>query len=210
MTTEPCVAAILLAAGRGTRFGPEPKLLAPLDGKPLVRHAAEAALASRASPLLVVVGHAAEAVRRALAGLDLALVDNPDYAQGLSTSLRAGFAALPGEADAALVLLADMPGVGAALIDRLVAAYAGTRPVAVVPLAGGRRGNPVILDRRLAAAVAGLTGDRGAGLLLRELDGVVEVAIDDAGALDDVDTPEAYRRALTSTSLSPGSSGRSR
>lgn len=210
MTTRPRVAAILLAAGRGTRFGPEPKLLAPLDGKPLVRHAAEAALASRAAPLLVVVGHAAEAVRRALAGLDLAFVDNPDYAQGLSTSLKAGFAGLPGEADAALVLLADMPGVGAALIDRLVAAYARTRPVAVVPLAGGRRGNPVILDQRLASAVAELTGDRGAGPLLRERDGVVEVAIDDAGALDDVDTPDAYRRMLASTALTRGSSGRSR
>jgi molybdenum cofactor cytidylyltransferase len=195
MAAEPRVAALLLAAGRGTRFGNEPKLLAPLDGAPLVRHAARAALASRAAPLLVVLGHAATAVEEALADLAFAAVPNPAYAEGLATSLKAGFAALPSDVEAAVVLLGDMPGVGAALIDRLIAAYAeaGRRsapPLAVVPVAGGRRGNPVLLDRRLAPEIAGLSGDRGAGPMLAGRDGVLELAVEDPGALLDVDTPD--------------------
>ena len=109
MGPEPRVAALLLAAGRGTRFGAAPKLLAEFAGEPLVRPAARAALASRAGPLLVVLGHESEGVRRALDGLAYRAVPNPDYADGLSTSLRAGFRALPPDADAALVLLGDMP-----------------------------------------------------------------------------------------------------
>jgi molybdenum cofactor cytidylyltransferase len=188
---EPRVAALLLAAGRGTRFGPAPKLLAEIDGEPLVRRAARAALASRAGPLLVVLGHAEEGVRSALEGLAFEAVPNPDYALGLSTSLRAGFRALPAEAEAAVVLLGDMPGVGAGLIDRLVAAYAAARPAAVVPVMGGRRANPVLLDRRLAEGIAGLAGDRGAAPLLAAREDVLELAVDDPGALLDVDTPDA-------------------
>jgi molybdenum cofactor cytidylyltransferase len=85
------VAALVLAAGRGSRFGQEPKLLAELEGKPLVRHVAEAALASRAEPTLVVTGHRADAIGAALRDLPVALRHNPDYADGLSTSLRQGF-----------------------------------------------------------------------------------------------------------------------
>jgi molybdenum cofactor cytidylyltransferase len=191
MTNEPRVAAILLAAGRGTRFGAAPKLLASLDGVPLVRHAAQAALSSRAGPLVVVLGHEAEAVRAALTGLDAAFVENPHFADGLSTSLRAGFRALSPEADAAVVLLGDMPGVGSGLIDRLVAAYAPERPAAVVPVTGGRRANPVLLDRRLAGDIAALSGDRGAAGLLKDRPDVLELTVDDPGALLDVDTPAA-------------------
>ncbi len=184
-------AALVLAAGRGSRFGERPKLLADLEGRPLVRHAAEAALASRAGRVLAVTGHAAEAVEAALAGLPVETLRNPDFADGLSTSLRAGFAALAPDADAVVVLLADMPRVTPALIDRLIAAWdeAG-RPVAAVPVAGGRRGNPVLLSTLLGPAVARLTGDAGAGPLLRELAGVLEVPVADAGALADVDTPD--------------------
>ena len=191
MVPEPRVAALLLAAGRGTRFGPSPKLLADLGGEPLVRHAARAALASRASPLLVVLGHAEDAVREALDGLAFEAVPNPDYADGLATSLKAGFGALPPDAEAAIVLLGDMPGVCAGLIDRLVAAYGQTRPVAVVPLVGGRWANPVLLDRRLAPDIARLEGDRGAAPLLRGRADVLQLAVDDPGALVDVDTAEA-------------------
>lgn len=187
------VGAVLLAAGRGTRFGPEPKLLARLDGKPLVRHAAEAALASRARPVVVVLGAHADRVRAALDGLDLAFVENPGFAAGLSTSLRAGLGALPAGTAGAVILLGDMPRVSTDQIDRLVAAYraADPRPAAVVPVAAGRRGNPVLLDRgRLGADLARLTGDHGAGpLLTRRLD-VLEIA-GELGTNLDVDTPAA-------------------
>lgn len=184
------VAAIVLAAGQGSRFGPEPKLLAQLDGKPLVRHAVEAAHASACAPVLVVLGNRGPEVAGALAGLQATFIDNPAFAQGLSTSLKAGFAALPAEASGAVVLLGDMPRVTPALIDGLVAAWeAAGRPVAAVPTSAGRRGNPVLLSRALAPEIARLSGDAGAGPLLRSLPGVLEWATGQAAVLQDVDTP---------------------
>ncbi len=186
------VAAMVLAAGQGTRFGSEPKMLARLRGKPLVRHVAEAALASSLRPCLVVVGHRAAEVERALQNLPLVLVFNPSYAGGLSTSLKAGFAALPPESEACLVLLGDMPLVAPSLIDRLARAWVEQgRPAALVPVANGRRGNPVVLSRRLMPEIAALDGDVGAGPLLRDRPDVVEWPLDDPAVLRDVDTAEA-------------------
>ena len=192
------VAALILAAGRGTRFGESPKMLAMLDGRPLLRHAAEAALASATRPVLVVTGHRAEEVARALDGLDLAVVRNPDYADGLSTSLKAGFAALPPGAEAAVVLLGDMPRVLPSLIDALAAAWreAG-RPAALVPTHAGRRGNPVLLSRALGPEIMRLEGDTGAGPLLKGRPDVREWPVEDAAVAQDIDTPEALDQAST-------------
>ncbi|CAO4174391.1 nucleotidyltransferase family protein [Methylorubrum populi] len=191
--SEPRFGAVILAAGLGSRFGQAPKMLASYAGRPMVRRAAEAALGSRAGPVVAVLGAHAATVRAALAGLDLTLVDNPDPAAGLSTSLRLGLAALPPEVEAAVVLLGDMPRIGSAHVDALIDAYAGAapRPCAVVPVSGGRRGNPVLLDRRrLADDLATLSGDRGAGQILKGRDDVLEWPADAAVAFD-VDTPDA-------------------
>src|SRR5262245_42962045 len=146
MVTEPArIAAIVLAAGRSTRMGAANKLLADVAGKPMVRHAAEAALASAARPVLVVTGHEAADVRAALSGLDIAPTHNPDYATGLSSSLKAGLRALPQDCDGALVLLGDMPQITGAHLDRLIAAFAaGKGIVIVVPTHDGHRGNPLL------------------------------------------------------------------
>lgn len=208
----PLVGAVLLAAGQGTRFGAAPKLLAEIDGTPLVRRGAQAALASRAWPVVAVLGAHAEGVRAALDGLAIGLVENPGFSAGLSTSLRAGLAALPPETEAALVLLGDMPGIAAHHCDALIAAYAGTtRPAAVVPTWRGRRGNPVLLDLgRLAGALADLRGDHGAGPLLRDRADVLEIALD-AAVREDVDTPQAWARLSARSArlppAGPGSSG---
>lgn len=188
----PDIGIVLLAAGRGTRFGPEPKLLVRLDDKPMVRHAAEAALASRLRPIVVVLGAHAEAVRGALAGLDLRFVENSAYAEGLSTSLRLGLDHLPEGCAGALVLLGDMPLIRADHLDRLADAFrAEPHHAAIVPVAEGRRGNPVLLNRaKLAAALARLSGDRGAGPLLAGRDDVRELEMDRAVARD-VDTQAA-------------------
>ena len=193
------VGTVLLAAGRGTRFGASPKLLSLLDGKPLVRHAAEAAVQAALGPVVAVLGHAGAQVREALAGLPLTVVENPDYVAGLSTSLRAGLTALPEAVTGAIVLLGDMPRVGSGLPVRLAEAFraAPVAPAAVVPVKDGRRGNPVLLNRRLlSAGIAGLTGDRGAGPLLARRDDVLELAVDEAGVLIDVDTPAALADLL--------------
>ena len=194
------VAALVLAAGQGARFGAQPKLLALLDGKPLVRHAAEAALAALARPVVVVLGCRADAVRAALDGLDVTAIRNPGWREGLSTSLKVGFAALPPGMDGVLVLLGDMPRVRAGILDRLIAAWsAAGRLSAVVPTFRGRRGNPVLLSGALAPEIARLTGDAGAGALLRSRSDVLWLALDDAAVVQDVDTV-ASLRALQATS----------
>ncbi|HEV2559778.1 MAG TPA: nucleotidyltransferase family protein [Microvirga sp.] len=185
------IAAIVLAAGRGTRFGEAPKLLADLDGKPVIQHVAEAALASSLDPVILVSGHRRPEIEAALDGLPLQLAFNPAFADGLSTSLRTGFAALPPER-AAMVLLGDMPRVKPTLIDRLAAAWRGAGgPAALVPVHDGRRGNPVVLSHLLAPEVARLAGDAGAGPLLRGRDDVVLWPADDPAVLQDVDTAAA-------------------
>jgi molybdenum cofactor cytidylyltransferase len=189
------VAAVILAAGRGSRFGEAPKVLAHLAGKPLVRRVAEAALASSARPVLLVAGHRRDEVALTVAGLPLEVIANPRYADGLSTSLRAAFERLPTDAEAAVILLADMPLVGAALIDRLVGAWAEAgRPAALIPTHGGRQGNPVILSTVLRREIGELTGDSGAGPILRGRSDVVLHAVDDRGVLQDVDTTDALAR----------------
>ena len=187
------IAAVVLAAGRSTRMGGPNKLTAEIRGKPLVRIAAEQALASRADPVIVVTGHERERVEAALAGLKVRLVHNPDYANGLGTSLHAGVAAVPAEADGVVICLGDMPQVTAALIDRLIAAYDAEKGALVVaPVRDGQRGNPVLWARRFFPDLMAVTGDVGARHVLNNYsEAVVEVPVREEGAFVDVDTPEA-------------------
>ena len=189
------VAGIVLAAGRSTRMGGPNKLLAEVGGKPLVRITVEQALASRAKPVVVVTGHQREQVEAVLKGLAVKFAHNPDYAKGLSTSLKAGIAALPAESDGAIVCLGDMPQVDAALIDRLIAAFDPEKSAfVVVPTVAGKRGNPVVWSRRFFADLGRLDGDIGARHLIGAYpEAVVEVPMTGRGALVDVDTPDALR-----------------
>jgi molybdenum cofactor cytidylyltransferase len=188
----PKVAALVLAAGRSSRMGAN-KLLAAVEGRPMLRHAVEAALASRAGPVLVVTGHEREGVEAALAGLPVSFVHSPAHAEGLSASLKAGIAALPPDVDAAVVCLGDMPRVAAGVVDRLIESYAPAEGRAVcVPTHAGKRGNPVLWDRRFFAEILDLRGDVGARHLIgAHADQVAEVPVEDAGVLLDVDTPAA-------------------
>jgi molybdenum cofactor cytidylyltransferase len=189
------LAALVLAAGRSTRMGGSNKLLAEIGSRPLVRIAAEQALASRARPVIVVTGHQRERVEAALAGLDVTFVHNPDYAEGMSTSVKAGIAAVPADADGAIVCLGDMPQVDATLIDRLLAAFDPEKgALAVVPTMDGKRGNPVVWSRRFFPELAELGGDVGARHLIASYpEAVAEVAVAGRGALVDVDTPDALK-----------------
>ena len=187
------VAALVLAAGRSTRMGAVNKMLAEIGGKPLVRIAAEQAVASHAHPVIVVTGHEREKVEAALNGLPVRFVRNADYAEGLGTSLKAGIAAVPEEADAVVVCLGDMPQVDAALINRLIAAFDPERgALVVVPSIDGRRGNPVVWSRRFFHDLMTIQGDVGARHLIGNYaEVVVEVPVAGEAALTDVDTPES-------------------
>jgi molybdenum cofactor cytidylyltransferase len=170
-------------------------MIAEVDGKPMVAHALEAVTVSHAGPVVVVTGHDPDAVRAALAGHEITFVHNPNYADGLSTSLRTGLAALPDDIDGVLVCLGDMPRVGADTLNRLIAAYAPLEGRAIcVPTVNGKRGNPVLWDRRFIAEMRDLAGDVGAKHLIgAHSDQVCEVAMDGDGTLLDIDTPEALK-----------------
>ena len=190
------VETVLLAAGRASRMGEESghKLLALFDGEPLVRRAARAAL--EVGAVHAVVGFRGEAIEEALAGLDVDIVRNPDFASGMAGSLAAGIARVSPEAAGALLLLADMPGLSAAHLAKLAAAFRAGRGKAIVRAShDGRRGNPVILPRAAFEELRKLTGDLGARAIVELGDyEVVDVEIGEAAHLD-VDTPEAIRAA---------------
>jgi molybdenum cofactor cytidylyltransferase len=187
------IAAVVLAAGRSTRMGAVNKMLAEIGGKPLVRIAAEQAVASRAKPVIVVTGHERDQVERALDGLPVRFVHNPDYAEGLGTSLKTGIAAVPDDCDGAIVCLGDMPQVDSTLIDKLLAAFDPERgALVVIPSIDGRRGNPVVWSRRFFNELMTIEGDIGARHLIGQYgEAVVEVPVADDAALTDVDTPES-------------------
>jgi molybdenum cofactor cytidylyltransferase len=194
------VAAIVLAAGRSTRMGGPNKLLAELSDKKLVRIVAEQALASKANEVIVVTGHQAELVEQALAGLSVRFVRNPDFAGGLASSVKAGIAAVPDSADGAVVCLGDMPMVSTDLLDRLIEAFAPDRGnLIVVPVADGRRGNPVLWSRRFFNELMTLDGDVGARhLIAKHAEAVAEVVVEGDGAFLDIDTPQALEAARRS------------
>ena len=192
------VAAIVLAAGQSSRFraagGTDlTKLVAKLDGKPIVRRVVEAALATKARPIVVVTGYARDSVEAAVADLDVGLAFNPKFASGLASSLSAGLSAMPRDVVGALVLLGDMPLIEARLADALIEAFlAREGALASIPLTEGRRGNPVLLGRGLFEAAMRLKGDEGARKLIGALNEgeLVEVEASDIGVAFDVDTPE--------------------
>jgi len=144
----------------------------------------------------VVTGHQRDKVEAALAGLEVQLAHNPDFADGLSTSVKTGLSAVPADIDGAIVCLGDMPQVRAPLIEKLVAAFDPERgALVVVPTIDGKRGNPVVWSRRFFPELMTLDGDIGArNVIGRYPEAVIEVPLTDTAALIDVDTPEALNR----------------
>ncbi len=187
------VAAVVLAAGRSSRMAPRHKLLVEDDaGRTMIARVVDAVLASNARPVLVVTGHRAAEVEAALAGRPVHFVPAADYEAGLSASLRAGLAAVPPSALAALVALGDMPLITGATIDQLIETFDPEEGRSiVVPAHDGQIGNPVLWGRRYFPAMMALTGDSGARSLLRQhAEAVAEIAVDDT-VLRDFDTPES-------------------
>ena len=192
----PRVAAVILAAGMSSRMGSN-KLLADVGGQPMIRRTV-AAMRQAADQSIVVTGRDATAVEAALEGLPVTFVHNPDYAEGLSTSLRAGISALTPGTDAALVALGDMPLVSAEVVRRLIAALNPAEHRSIcVPVFKGERGNPVLWAHQHFEALKQMTGDKGARVLFDQLaDEIVDVAMADDAVLRDADTPEALAGML--------------
>jgi len=186
------VAAVVLAAGGSRRMG-QTKQLLPIDGQPMVRRVVQAVCQAGLAQVVVVVGAEGERVARALADLELEIVHNQAWEQGMSTSVRAGLGALRPEIEAALLVLADQPGLTPGVLNAVVEGYRVSRAPIVAPFYRGRRGNPVLFARALFAELGQVEGDRGGrALLVRYEQDVAHVDLDDAAILLDVDTRQDY------------------
>lgn len=196
MSGEAKVAGIILAAGVASRMGKTKQLL-PFRGKTILECVVDSALASSLHRVVVVLGHRADLLAPLLAGRDVEAVVNPRYREGQSSSLKAGLAAITKESDAVLFLLGDQPLVTPELIDRIVGAYRATGSPIVLPVHGGKRGNPVLFSRETFAAMEALSADSGARPLFREYaDRLLTVPVADAAIHFDIDTEDDYRRLV--------------
>ncbi len=209
--TTPQTAAIILAAGSSSRMGGgRHKLLLPLHDRPVLAHVLDAVLASQARPVVLLLGHQAEQVRAQIASYathpDLSIIENIDYLQGMSTSMRLGIQTLQSygymkstesEIDSALVLLGDQPLITAQDIDILISTYRTTGKRIVAPTYEGKRGNPILFDASLFPELLKVTGDEGGrSVLERHRDEIATVEMGNPLANIDVDTWDAYQLAV--------------
>lgn len=184
------VAAIVLAAGRSSRMGAH-KLLIEFGGVPLIRYSVQAATASQADPVIVVLGHNEEAVRSVLPACRQIYVTNKEFSSGMATSLQAGILAVPESASAAIILLGDQPLVSADLIDAILGASAIHPDRIVATGYGSRMGTPVLFPRALFAELLATTGDVGGrDVIQRHVDELVVIPAPSAVMAVDVDTRE--------------------
>jgi molybdenum cofactor cytidylyltransferase len=204
--TTPTTAAIILAAGTSSRMeGGRHKLLLPLHDRPVLAHVLDAVLASKSRPILLILGHQANHVRSQIVQYtghtSITIIENKDYKEGMSTSLRLGIQALHAHSsqhiDSILVLLGDQPLISARLLDTLIGTFRQTGKNIVAPLYNGKRGNPVLFGKSLFDELALVSGDEGGrSVLNRHKDEIATVEVGDVQASYDVDTWEAYQQVL--------------
>lgn len=187
------VAGILLAAGTSSRMGSN-KLLFELGGESVLRGAARRALAGGLAPLLVVLGHQEEKARAELDGLPCQIVINPLYEEGINSSVQTGVAALPTEAQAVVVMLADMPFVTAEMIACLITRYRSTEAPLVISDYEGVNAPPMLYDRSLFEELLTMTGEGCGRQVVKRHRHEAEVLPWPAAALSDLDVPEDYER----------------
>ena len=215
MNQSRSTAAIILAAGSSSRMGGgHHKLLLPLDDRPVLAHVIDATLASQARPILIVLGHHTDRVRTQIATYtthpDITLIENPDYLQGMSTSMRSGLQTIISHGyrkfkawqvvDSALILLGDQPLITPRIIDTLISTWQMTGKRIVAPLYDGKRGNPILFANSLFPELLEVSGDEGdeggRSVVERHRQELETVELGDAMASYDVDTWEAYQQVV--------------
>lgn len=188
--------AIILAAGESKRMG-QPKMLLPYADKTIIETVIHNALASTADKVMVVLGANREGIAEQIKNLPVHMEVNPDFSSGMLSSVQVGFRALPEDAEAALVLLGDQPGISSAVMDEVLNEYRSSHKSMVVPIYQGRRGHPLLIAIKYREEIQTLHKDIG----LRELlhnhpDEILEIKMDIADILQDIDNPEDYQQAL--------------
>jgi len=185
----------------------QPKQMLAWQGKTLLRHVLESLLNSNAQEIILVLGHEAEAIRKSLTEFPIKIVINPDYRQGMASSLRQGLLAMDPRSEAFLVFLADQPGIGPEIINRMIREFqqANPRRGIVRPVHQGLRGHPVLIGVRYLQEVLQLQGDVGARrILMNHPEDILEIEVEQDVVLKDIDTPEEYRKYMKRTG--PGQS----
>ncbi len=190
------ISAILLAAGESKRMG-RPKQLLEWRGKTLLQHSLESLINSAADETILVLGHEADRIREALPALPTKIVINPDYRQGMASSLRQGLLAMDRSSEAFLVLLADQPAIGPEIVNTIIRAFRQADPARgiVRPMYRGRPGHPVLIGARYLQEALQLQGDVGARrILMNHPADILEIAVEQDVVLRDIDTPEEYQK----------------
>ena len=199
------ISAIILAAGQAERFG-RCKQLVPLGEKALLQHVLDNVGGSNIDDVVVVLGAHADEIQQQIRFGKERVVLNPDYAQGMSTSIQAGLRALPATAEAAMIVLADQPFVKSQTLNLLIDEYRRARPGVVIPTYNGFRGNPVIVDRLLFAEMMNIRGDTGCRAIFGDhAESIVKVAVDDRGVIADIDTTDDFGFWILDSGLKPPS-----
>ncbi len=190
------IAAIIPAAGESARLIGTNKLLLLLGGVPLIHLAVGAVVAAKMAPVVVVVMPEAQALKKALDGLPVKMIINPDFSEGLASSLRYGIQALPKNIDGLLIMLADMPLLQSSTLLTLAGRFKAVGGVKIVyPTYAGQQGNPVIFPKQYFGEIEALQGDRGAKILLKKYaSNCLAIPVDSDSVLIDIDTVADYKR----------------
>jgi molybdenum cofactor cytidylyltransferase len=192
------ISAILLAAGESKRMG-RPKQLLEWQGKTLLQHVLESLINSDADEIILVLGHEADRIRESLPALPIKIVINPDYKQGMASSLQQGLLAMDPRSEAFLVLLADQPGIGPEIMNHMIREFQQANPKRgiVRPVYQGLRGHPVLIGVRYLQEALQLQGDVGARqILMNHPADILEIEVDQDVVLKDIDTPEEYQKYM--------------
>ncbi len=197
------ISAIVMAAGEGKRMG-QPKQLLEWRGKILLQHVLDTLLTSQVEETILVLGHAADRILEKISPGKTKIVINPDYKEGMSTSLRRGLGALGERAEGFFVILGDQPGIGPEVLNRMIQNFQATYPKKNIffPTYRGFRGNPVLLSTRYLEEARKVRGDGGCRQILAEHpEDSLAVEVDTKAILQDIDTPEDYRELPGAQSL---------
>jgi molybdenum cofactor cytidylyltransferase len=189
--------AVVLAAGESKRMG-QPKMLLPFKESTILETVIRSLLDANIPNVLVVLGAESARLSELLRNYPVQPIYNPNYSQGMLSSVQAGFAALPSEAQSVLVVLGDHPMVSGSIITRLMTASQTAPDSIVLPVYQGRRGHPVLIPSRYRSEIATLSHSVGLRQLLqRNPDAVLEIRVDSPEILQDIDDPQAYQEALS-------------
>ncbi|MBT6031787.1 MAG: nucleotidyltransferase family protein [Kordiimonadaceae bacterium] len=187
------ITAIVLAAGQSSRMGDQNKLLLSFNDQSMVSHVIDQLASSKAAEIIVITGNEADSVKKSIPQ-KVTFIHNPDYADGLSTSVRSGIDALSNDVDGVMICLGDMPYITAENYNMLIAAFEDGKIIA--PVTNDKIGNPLIFSSQYFEDFLNLEGDKGARALLKKYpENILKVDLNTEAIFQDIDTPEAYNEA---------------